>query len=323
MALAPPPWRCLPRTVNIMAEKVAIIGGGPAGLTAAIYAARANLNPVVVEGMLPGGQITQTTDIENFPGFVNPRPGFELVADMRAQAERLGARFIQDEISSCALHAPEHVLTLSFGGELRAQAVIIATGASARYLGIPSESALKGCGVSACATCDGSFYQGQDVAVVGGGDTAMEDALYLSRIASHVTIVHRRDAFRASKIMADRVLATPNIEVAWNSVVDSIADPEKGEVTSIRLRDTVTGALRDIPVQGVFIAIGHNPNTALFKGQIDLDPQGYVVTDHSRTNVEGVFAAGDVQDPHYRQVVTAAGSGCAAALEAERYLATL
>lgn len=306
-----------------MTEKIVIIGGGPAGLTAAIYAARANLKPVVVEGMLPGGQITQTTDIENFPGFVNPRPGFELVSDMRAQAERLGARFVQDEISSCELHAPEHVMKLSFGGELRSQAVIIATGASARYLGLSSEAALKGCGVSACATCDGSFYQGQDVAVIGGGDTAMEDALYLSRIASHVTIVHRRDAFRASKIMADRVLAAPNIEVAWNSVVDSIADPDKGEVTSIRLRDTVTGALRDIPVQGVFIAIGHTPNTGIFKGQVELDSQGYIVTDHFHTNVEGVFAAGDVQDPRYRQVVTAAGSGCSAALEAERYLATL
>ena len=304
-----------------MTEKIVIIGGGPAGLTSAIYAARANLKPVVVEGMLPGGQITQTTEIENYPGFVDPRPGFQLVADMRAQAERLGARFVQDEVVSCELHAPEHVMKLSFSGELRAQAVIIATGASARYLGIPSEKALIGCGVSACATCDGSFYQGQDVAVVGGGDTAMEDALYLARIASHVTIVHRRDAFRASKIMADRVLSNPNITVAWNSVVDSISDPAKGEVTSIRLRDTVTGALRDIPVQGVFMAIGHDPNTALFKGQIDLDAQGYIVTDHCRTNVEGVFAAGDVQDPRYRQVVAAAGSGCSAALEAERYLA--
>ena len=306
-----------------MTEKIVIIGGGPAGLTSAIYAARANLKPVVVEGMLPGGQITQTTEIENYPGFVDPRPGFQLVADMRAQAERLGARFVQDEVVSCELHAPEHVMKLSFSGELRAQAVIIATGASARYLGLPSEKALIGCGVSACATCDGSFYQGQDVAVVGGGDTAMEDALYLARIASHVTIVHRRDAFRASKIMADRVLSNPNITVAWNSVVDSISDPAKGEVTSIRLRDTVTGALRDIPVQGVFMAIGHDPNTALFKGQVDLDAQGYIVTDHCRTNVEGVFAAGDVQDPRYRQVVAAAGSGCSAALEAERYLATI
>ena len=306
-----------------MTEKIVIIGGGPAGLTSAIYAARANLKPIVVEGMLPGGQITQTTEIENYPGFVDPRPGFQLVADMRAQAERLGARFVQDEVASCELHAPEHVMKLSFSGELRAQAVIIATGASARYLGLPSEKALIGCGVSACATCDGSFYQGQDVAVVGGGDTAMEDALYLARIASHVTIVHRRDAFRASKIMADRVLSNPSITVAWNSVVDSISDPAKGEVTSIRLRDTVTGALRDIPVQGVFMAIGHDPNTALFKGQIDLDAQGYIVTDHCRTNVEGVFAAGDVQDPRYRQVVAAAGSGCSAALEAERYLATI
>lgn len=304
-----------------MPEKIVIIGGGPAGLTAAIYAARANLSPVVVEGMLPGGQITQTSEIENFPGFVDPQPGMKLVSDMRAQAERLGARFVQDEIASCELRPPEHLLRLSYSGELRASAVIIATGASARYLGLPSEKALIGAGVSACATCDGSFYAGQDVAVIGGGDTAMEDALYLSRIASHVTVVHRRDAFRASKIMADRVLSTANISVAWNSVVDSIADPAKGEVTAVRLRDTLTGALRDLPVQGVFVAIGHNPNTGPFKGQVELDPQGYIVTNRFRTNIEGVFAAGDVQDPHYRQVVTAAGSGCSAALEAERYLA--
>ena len=306
-----------------MSEKIVVVGGGPAGLTAAIYAARANLSPVVVEGMLPGGQITQTTDIENYPGFVDPRPGAALVADMRAQAERLGARFLPDEVASCELHAPEHLLHLAFGGDLAAQAVIVATGASARWLGIPSEQALVGRGVSACATCDGSFYQGQDVAVVGGGDTAMEDALYLSRIAAHVTVVHRRDAFRASKIMADRVLSAPNIDVAWNSTVDSISDPDKGEVTSVRLRDTVTGALRDLPVQGVFMAIGHTPDTAFLGGQLELDAQGYIVTRRFHASVEGVFAAGDVQDPHYRQVVVAAGSGCSAALEAERYLATL
>ncbi|MGI6495999.1 MAG: thioredoxin-disulfide reductase [Kiritimatiellia bacterium] len=304
-----------------MSESIVIVGGGPAGLTAAIYAARARLSPVVVEGMLPGGQIAQATDIENYPGFVNPRAGADLVADMRAQAGRLGARFLADEVASCELRAPEHLLHLAFGGDLATRTLIVATGASARYLGLPSETPLIGRGISACATCDGAFYQGQRVAVIGGGDTAMGDALHLSRIASHVTIVHRRDAFRASKIMADRVLATGNIDVAWNSVVESFADPGKGEVTSIRLRDTRSGALRDLPVQGVFMAIGNTPNTAFLGGQLALDSQGYIVTDRFRTSVEGVFAAGDVQDPHYRQVVVAAGAGCAAALEAERYLA--
>jgi thioredoxin reductase (NADPH) len=301
-------------------ENVVIIGSGPAGLTAAIYAARANLNPVLIEGMQPGGQLTQTTDVENFPGFENPIDGTTLVMTMRKQAERLGVRCLADEVSACALAAKEKTVTLMLGGELQTRAVILATGASARYLGLESEQRLIGKGVSACATCDGSFFKGQPVAVIGGGDTAMEDALYLSRIAERVTVVHRRDTFRASKIMAGRVLASPQIEVAWNSVVDEVLGAE--EVTGLRLRHVHTGALTEIPVNGVFVAIGHTPNTALFAGQVELDPEGYVVTRNTRTSLPGVFAAGDVQDRHYKQAVTAAGSGCMAALEAERFLAS-
>lgn len=302
-------------------ENVAIIGSGPAGLTAAIYAARANLKPVVVDGMQPGGQLTQTTDVENFPGFEQPVSGFELVNTMRKQAERFGVRFVMDEVSSCDFSGPAKKISLMIGGDLLARTVIIATGASARYLGLPSEQRLLGKGVSACATCDGSFFKGLRVAVIGGGDTAMEDALYLSRLASQVTVVHRRDAFRASKIMADRVLAAPNIDVAWDSVVEEVLDPAKGEVTGLRLKNVKTGALSERPLQGVFVAIGHTPNTAAFAGQVELDADGYVVAADTRTSVAGVFAAGDVQDRHFKQAVTAAGSGCMAALQAERYLA--
>jgi len=301
-------------------ENVVIIGSGPAGLTAAIYAARANLRPVLIEGMQPGGQLTQTTDVENFPGFENPISGNDLVGTMRKQAERFGVRFMMDEVSACDFSGEVKKLTLMIGGVLETRAVIIATGASARYLGLGSEQQLMGKGVSACATCDGTFFKGQRVAVIGGGDTAMEDALYLSRLAEQVTVVHRRDAFRASKIMADRVLAAPNIDVVWNAVVEEVLDPAKGEVTGLRLKDVVTGKLFERAVQGVFIAIGHVPNTAAFAGQIELDADGYVVTNHSKTSAPGVFAAGDVQDRHYKQAVTAAGTGCVAALEAERYL---
>lgn len=302
-------------------ENVVIIGSGPAGLTAAIYAARANLKPVVVDGMQPGGQLTQTTDIENFPGFEKPISGFELVNTMRKQAERFGVRFLMDEVSSCDFSGDVKKVTLMIGGDLLSRTVIIATGASARYLGLPSEQQLLGKGVSACATCDGSFFKGMRVAVIGGGDTAMEDALYLSRLASHVTVVHRRDAFRASKIMADRLLATSNIDVAWDSVVEEVLGAEKGEVTGLRLKNVKTGAVVERPVQGVFVAIGHTPNTAAFVGQLKLDGDGYVVAEDARTSVAGVFAAGDVQDRHFKQAVTAAGSGCMAALQAERYLA--
>jgi thioredoxin reductase (NADPH) len=301
-------------------ENVVIIGSGPAGLTAAIYAARANLNPVVIDGIQPGGQLTQTTDIENFPGFEQPVSGFGLVSAMRKQAERFGVRFQMDAVTSCDLNATPKALTLMMGGTLEARTVIIATGASARYLGLQSEQQLLGRGVSACATCDGAFFKGQRVAVVGGGDTAMEDALYLSRLAEHVTIIHRRDAFRASKIMADRLLATPNIEVVWDTVVADVLDPLKGEVTGLRLRNVKTQVISERAVQGLFVAIGHTPNTAPFAGQIELDVDGYIVTQQGRTSADGVFAAGDVQDRHFKQAITAASSGCVAALQAERYL---
>jgi len=301
-------------------ENVVIVGSGPAGLTAAIYAARANLKPVVIDGMQPGGQLTQTSDVENFPGFEQAVNGLELVNTMRKQAERFGVRFMMDEASACDLSGAVKKVSLAITGELQTRTVIIATGASARYMGLPSEQQLMGKGVSACATCDGSFFKGLRVAVIGGGDTAMEDALYLSRIVSQVTVVHRRDVFRASKIMADRVLAATNIDVLWNAVVEEVLDPAKGEVTGLRLKNVVTGERFERAVQGVFVAIGHTPNTAAFVGQLDLDAEGYIVATDTRTSAPGVFAAGDVQDRHYKQAVTAAGTGCMAALEAERYL---
>ena len=308
-------------------ENIVILGSGPAGLTAAIYAARANLAPVVVEGMAPGGQLTQTSEIENFPGFPEPVGGFELMDRMRRQAERLGVRFVQDEAGAVAFGAEPgaaHRVELAFTGDtLETRALIIATGASARYLGLPSEQALKGHGVSGCATCDGAFFKGRDVAVVGGGDTALADALYLARLCRRVTLIHRRDAFRAAKATVDRVLATANIDVKWDAVVDEVLDPAARTVTGVRLRNVKTDAREVLPVDGLFVAIGHTPNTALFKGLLDLDAAGYLVTDHGRTKVPGVFAAGDVQDPRYRQAVAAAGSGCVAALEAEHYIGTL
>lgn len=302
-------------------ENLVIIGSGPAGLTAAIYAARANLSPVVIEGMAPGGQLMQTTEIENFPGFEQPIGGKTLMDTMRKQAERLGVRFMMDELLSCDLKAEPKKLTLMIGGEVESRAVIIATGASARYLGLPSEQKLKGKGVSACATCDGAFFKGKRVAVIGGGDTAMGDALYLARLAEKVLVVHRRDAFRASKIMADRVLASDKIEVAWNSVVEEVLGVEERKVTGIRLRNKVSGEISDIALDGIFMAIGHKPNTDPFRGEIDLDPEGYIVTTSTRCSVPGVYAAGDVQDRSYKQAVVAAGTGCVAALEAERFLA--
>ena len=308
-------------------ENIVILGSGPAGLTAAIYAARANLSPVVVEGLAPGGQLTQTSEIENFPGFPEPIGGFDLMDRMRRQAERLGVRFVQDEAESVAFGAAPgdaHRVSLSFTGDtLETRALIIATGASARYLGLPSEEALKGHGVSGCATCDGAFFKGRDVAVVGGGDTALADALYLARLCRTVTLIHRRDAFRGAKATVDRILSTPNISVRWDSVVEEVLDVSAKTVTGVRLRNVKTGDISTLPVDGLFIAIGHTPNTALCQGLLDRDPSGYLVTDHGATKVPGVFAAGDVQDSRYRQAVAAAGSGCVAALEAERYLGTL
>jgi thioredoxin reductase (NADPH) len=290
------------------------------------------LEPLMFEGFMAGGiaaggQLTTTTEIENFPGFPEPIGGFELMDRMRRQAERLGVRFVQDEAESVAFGSAAgdaHRISLAFTGDtLETRALIIATGASARYLGLPSEEALKGHGVSGCATCDGAFFKGRDVAVVGGGDTALADALYLARLCRNVTLIHRRDAFRAAKATVDRALATPNIAVRWNAVVDEVLDVSARTVTGVRLRDVKTGELSTLPVDGLFVAIGHTPNTALFKGLLDLDPAGYIVAEHACTKVPGVFAAGDVQDSRYRQAVAAAGSGCVAALEAERYIGTL
>lgn len=304
-------------------ENVIVIGGGPAGLTAAIYAARANLSPLVIEGPLPGGQLTQTSDIENFPGFAEPIGGFDLMQTMRRQAERVGARFVMDEVTASDLAGPVKKLSLSLNGALESRAVIIASGASARYLGLESERALIGRGVSGCATCDGAFFRGKRVAVVGGGDTAMEDALYLARMTQHVTVIHRRGSFRASPIMAERVMRHEKIAVIWNAVVEDVQDVQKGEVTGVRLRDVTSGEDRQLALDGLFVAIGHTPNSAPFKGQVELAEDGYIVTTRTRTSIPGVFAAGDVQDRTYRQAVTAAGSGCQAALEVERYLGSL
>ncbi len=304
-------------------EKVVIVGTGPAGLTAAIYAARADFNPVVIEGMQPGGQLTTTTDIENYPGFVDGIDGFTLMQTMKDQAARFNAKFIMDEVASTDFSGDPLKLTLGSGDVIEAETVIIATGASAIYLDMESIKALMGRGVSACATCDGAFYRDVPVAVVGGGDTAAEEALFLARMSSKVYMIHRRDKLRASQIMADRVLANEKIEVVWDSVIDEVLDVDKNEVTGLRLKNVKTGELSNLPVTGVFMGIGHRPNTEAFAGQIDLDEQGFIVTSNTRTNVPGVFAAGDVQDHTYKQAITAAGSGCKAALEAIGYLESL
>jgi len=304
-------------------EKVVILGSGPAGLTAALYTARANLNPLVLEGMEPGGQLTTTTEVENFPGFVNGVMGPELMDLMRRQAERFGTRYQFGRVERAAFTPGTHVLHLEDGERIEAKTVIIATGASAKYLGLENEKKLIGRGVTSCATCDGAFYKNMPVAVLGGGDTAMEEALFLTRFASKVTVIHRRDAFRASKIMSDRVLAHDKIEVRWDTVVEDVLDVAKNEVTGLKLKNVKTGEATFLDVKGVFVAIGHQPNTAPFSGQIDMDERGYILAKNTRTNIEGVFAAGDVQDAVYRQAITAAGSGCMAALEAERYLESL
>ncbi len=301
-------------------RNVVIIGSGPAGLTAALYAARANLKPLLIEGLEAGGQLMLTTMVENFPGFRDGIMGPELMADMRAQAERFGTEIIQGNVSKIEVNRCPIKIEVS-DQIVYAESLIIATGASARLLGLPSERTLLGHGVSTCATCDGFFFRGKPIAVIGGGDSAMEEAIFLTKFASKVTVVHRRDTLRASKIMQEKAFANPKIEFAWNSEVEDILDVNKGVVTAIVLRDSVTGARTELPVEGVFVAIGHTPNTGLFKGQLELDDNGYIVTHHgTRTSIPGVFAAGDVQDHVYRQAITAAGTGCMAAIDAERYL---
>jgi len=302
-------------------REVVVIGSGPAGLTAALYAARGNLRPLLIEGFEAGGQLMLTTMVENWPGFRDGIMGPDLMGEMRAQAERFGTEVLQGNVTAVDLRNRPFTLTLEGGRTVTTAALIIATGASARWLDIGSDRKLSGHGVSTCATCDGYFFRGKPIAVVGGGDSAMEEAVYLTKFASKVTVVHRRDTLRASKIMQDKAFANPKIDFVWDSEVIDVADLDKGEVTHIVLRNLKTGQTSHLAVDGVFIAIGHTPNTSLFKGQLDLDPSGYIITNGgTRTNVPGVFAAGDVQDHVYRQAVTAAGSGCMAAIDAERYL---
>lgn len=305
-------------------SKVIILGSGPAGYTAAIYAARAMLKPVMIQGSQPGGQLTITTDVENYPGFADVIQGPWLMEQMRAQAEHVGTEIIMDHIVKVDLKNRPFRLDGDSGDSYTCDVLIICTGAQARWLGIPSEEHFKGFGVSACATCDGFFYKGKEVVVVGGGNTAVEEALFLTNFASKVTIVHRRDSFRAEKILQDRLTKNPKIEVVWDSAIDEIvgsSDPKT--VTGVRLRNVKTGKLTELTANGVFIAIGHSPATELFKGQLPTTPGGYLITkpDSTATDIPGVFAAGDVKDEVYRQAVTAAGMGCMAALEAERFLA--
>ena len=301
-------------------EEIIIIGSGPAGLTAALYAARANLRPLVIEGVDAGGQLMLTTMVENWPGYRDGIMGPALMAELRAQAERFGARIVTGHVKRVDLAVDPYVVE-SGAQTYQARALVVSTGASARLIGLPSERTLMGHGVSTCATCDGYFFKEKPIVVVGGGDSAMEEAIFLTKFASTVTVVHRRDKLRASKIMQDKAMANPKIAFEWDSVVEEIKEVGKGEVTAIVLRNTKTAVTKELPVEGVFVAIGHTPNTELFKGQIDMDKNGYIVTSQgSRTSRPGVFACGDVQDPIYRQAVTAAGSGCMAAIDAERYL---
>ena len=300
-------------------HNVVIIGSGPAGLTAAIYTARANLAPLMIEGSQAGGQLTLTTDVENFPGFPQGIMGPQLIQDMRAQAERFGTAFQTADVTKVDLSRRPFAVTINEEETIQARSLIISTGASANLLGLDSESRLLGHGVSTCATCDGFFFRGQPIVVIGGGDSAMEEATFLTKFASHVTIVHRRDKLRASKIMQDKAMKNDKISFRWNSMVEEVLGDDV--VTGLRLRDAVTNDTATLDCKGVFVAIGHTPNTQLFRGQIDTDANGYIQTSHgTATNVPGVFAAGDVQDPHYRQAITAAGTGCMAAMDAERFL---
>ena len=301
-------------------RNVIIIGSGPAGLTAALYSARANLQPLIIEGFEAGGQLMLTTLVENYPGYRDGVLGPDLMMEMRAQAEKFGAVFLGGDVAKVDLCSTPFVVKAS-DAEHTARSVIVATGASARQLGLPAERTLMGHGVSTCATCDGYFFRGHDIAVVGGGDSAMEEAVYLTRFANKVTVVHRRETLRASKIMQDKARAHPKIAWILNSEVEDIKAGDKGEVVGMLVRSNQTGERKEVPVAGVFVAIGHTPNTALFRGQLELDQNGYIITrDGSKTSIAGVFACGDVQDHVYRQAITAAGTGCMAAIDAEHYL---
>ncbi len=300
-------------------ENVVIIGAGAAGLTAAIYTARANLSPLVIEGMQPGGQLTTTSDVENYPGFPHGIDGTKLMDDMREQAERFGTKCKFGEVTNVIFDSSPFTIELNREEVIKSKTVIIATGATAKYLGIESEQRLIGRGVSACATCDGAFYRNVPVVVVGGGDTACEEAIFLTKFASKVTIIHRRDEFRASKIMADRVFENEKIDVQWNCVVDEVLDDEMG-VIGVKIKNTLTNEISEIECKGYFSAIGHKPNTDIFLKYLETDDVGYLIADGVKTSIPGVYAAGDVADKIYRQAVTAAGTGCAAALEAERFI---
>jgi len=311
---------------DVIRTPLLVIGAGPAGYTAAIYAARAGLDPIVVAGLQPGGQLTITTDVENYPGFAEAIQGPWLMDQMAAQATHVGARIVQDLVTAVDFSARPFRVTGDSGAVWLADAIVIATGAQARWLGIPGEKELSGFGVSACATCDGFFYRGRDVAVVGGGNSATEEALYLSNLARHVTLIHRRDSLRSEKILQARLFAKPNVTVIWDTAVESVLADASGRVPVARglaLRNLKTGEASELAVHGLFVAIGHDPATSLFRGQVAMDADGYITTvpGTTRTSVPGVFAAGDVQDRVYRQAVTAAGTGCMAALEAEKFLA--
>ena len=304
-------------------HRLIILGSGPAGYTAALYAARAELSPLLVDGNQPGGQLTITTDVENYPGFPDGVMGPEMMDLFRKQAEKFGTRYLSGQVVEAKLDAgPPFTLVLEGGEELKCQTLIIATGARAKLIGLESESQLMGRGVSACATCDGFFFKDKKIAVVGGGDTAMEEATFLTRFASKVTVIHRRDELRASKIMQERAFKNPKIEFLWNTTVEDVLGVDEGKMSGLRLRNTQTQELSDVSMDGLFVAIGHEPNTAPFRGQLDLDDLGYIKVNEpgTQTSIEGVFAAGDVSDHTYRQAVTAAGSGCKAAIDAERYL---